>query len=183
MRGQTTLASKPDVQSTPSTPATHVVLSLRRSDVVDAEGASSGHRMACPVHCHAQRSSQQRASHLTPTTAMPPHASAYGGRFDTSYARLPQRLYARPHADARPVPPPGAVERGPGGGARTGGHVAGECRGDRGLGRESRPRGPTRWRWPMPGISLATSCRSSAMGGRSCWAKSWAGMARGAICS
>ena len=32
---------------------------------------------------------------LTPTTAMPPHASAYGGPFDTSYARLPQRLYAR----------------------------------------------------------------------------------------
>ena len=45
------------------------------------------------------------------------------------------------------------------------------------------PRGPTRWRWPMPGISSAISCRSSAMGGRSCWAKSWAGMARGAICS
>ena len=32
---------------------------------------------------------------LTPTTAMPPHASAYGGQFDNSYARLPQRLYAR----------------------------------------------------------------------------------------
>ena len=32
---------------------------------------------------------------LTPVTAMPPRASAYGGRFDNSYARLPQRLYAR----------------------------------------------------------------------------------------
>ena len=37
---------------------------------------------------------------MPPATVMPPHASAYGGRFDTSYARLPQRLYAR-----RPPPP------------------------------------------------------------------------------
>ena len=48
--------------------------------------------------------------------------------------------------------------------------MAGECRGDRGPGRESRARGLTRWRWSMPGISSASLCRSSGMGGRSCWA-------------
>ena len=33
---------------------------------------------------------------LTPATDTPPRASAYGGgQFDNSYARLPQRLYAR----------------------------------------------------------------------------------------
>ncbi|MGH8008529.1 MAG: protein adenylyltransferase SelO family protein, partial [Candidatus Binatia bacterium] len=35
---------------------------------------------------------------LTPATNTPPRASAFGaGRFDNSYARLPQRFYARLH--------------------------------------------------------------------------------------
>ena len=34
--------------------------------------------------------------------------------------------------------------------------MAGECRGDRSR-REITSRGPTRWRWPMPGIRLATT--------------------------
>ena len=42
MRGTAALASKPDVESTPGTPATHVVPSLRRRPAVDAEGAHQG---------------------------------------------------------------------------------------------------------------------------------------------
>ena len=33
-------------------------------------------------------------------------------------------------------------------------------------------RGPNRWRWPMPGISSAISCRSLATGAPTCWARS-----------
>jgi uncharacterized protein YdiU (UPF0061 family) len=34
---------------------------------------------------------------LTPVTNTPPRASEFGGQFDNSYARLPQRFYARLH--------------------------------------------------------------------------------------
>ena len=47
-RGTAALASKPEVASTPGTHTTHVVPSLRRSHVVDAEGAS-------PVHLTTSR--------------------------------------------------------------------------------------------------------------------------------
>ena len=76
---------------------------------------------------------------LTLVTDIPPRPLLAQGRFDNSYARLPQRLYAR--LTPTPVRSPRLVQLNAALAEAAGrDHVAGECRGDRGPGRESRAR-------------------------------------------
>ena len=90
--------------------------------------------------------------------------------FDNSYARLPGSM----HVGVAPTPGLGPP-------ADQGERAPGPRAGDR-----PRRASPRRWRWetsccrapppsprPMPGTSSAISCRSWAMGGRSCWARWW----------
>ena len=104
-------------------------------------------------------------------------ASMAGGAialpFDNSYARLPERFYARLDADAGRRAAPDQAQRGAGRRARPRCRSAGLAAGRRGPGGQPhRARAPSRSRSPMPATSSATSCRSSATAAPSCWARS-----------
>ena len=109
-------------------------------------------------------------------------ASMAGGAislpFDNSYARLPERFYARlpptPVAAPRLVKLNTALAAELGLDRRSAG-LAGR-RGGPG-GQPHRASAPSRLRLPMPATSSATSCRSSATAAPSCWARSWAATA------
>ena len=105
--------------------------------------------------------------------------------FDNSYARLPERFYARGEPDA------GARRRGSFKlnralarelGLDPDALAAPEGVGGPG-GQTRRRRAPSRSPRPTPGTSSATSCRSSATAARSCSARSSTGTARAATSS
>ena len=96
----------------------------------------------------------------------------------------PERFYAR--LDPAPVAAPRLVRVNEGLAEQLGrrSRLAGRPRGRRrSWPATACPRAPSRWRWPTPATSSATSCPGSATAAPSCWARWSAGTASGATSS
>ena len=85
--------------------------------------------------------------------------------WDNSYARLPERFFAR--QPPTPVRDPQALAFNAALGARLGV----EDRAPQSGAATASPRAPSRLRKPMPAISSAAGRRNWATGGRCCWAR------------
>ena len=116
---------------------------------------------------------------MTPPDAPALAASAVHFGFDNTYARLPERFYAR--LDPTPVAAPRLiklnVELARSLGLDPDALASAARRRDPGRqprGRRVRASGAK----PMPATSSATSCRSLATAAPTCWAKSWPATAR-----